>query len=310
MSFKLHPKQDVAAELMRVILEELDAAVAHTTARGTPAPERLRRARTSTKKVRACLKLMHAAAPKLRRHENRTLAQAARALGAWRDGDAMVDAIERVLTGSHVTLQRDDLQCIQRSLRRHRTTLQPSRAERSRTLRTFVRALQASRRRLADAAPDIDFTHVARGLRRTYKHARDAFAAARSKQEAKAFHKWRKAVKAYAYQCHLLRAAWPPAMKELRHELKDLGRQLGEEHDLFLLARWLKKAWRKHELDTEREIVRTLLALIAARRAELQASALAAGERLFTDRPRVVEDRMKQWWQAASTERDPIVASS
>ncbi len=146
------------------------------------------------------------------------------------------------------------------------------------------------------------FASVAIELRRCYKRARDARETAEAKPTAETFHEWRKATKTYAYQCRLLRAAWPPAMKELQRELKALASRLGDEHDLNMLEARLDKLHRKGKLDLQEKLFRAVLDLIAARRHELRDEALPLGKRLFADRPAAVAVRMKKWWAVAAAD--------
>jgi len=309
MGFKLDPKRDVGAGLRRVMREEIAAAIAEAGRRQRSWAKRIHRARLATKKVRAVLKLVRSSAPKLYRTENRRLGRAARAFSAWRDADAMLACFASLLERHADAIRPARFDPVSRALRAHRRAIQPRPAEVRRAVREFVAALRETDRRLSRWKPDLDFDALAEGLRRSYRRARRALRAVRRNPTAEKFHAWRKATKACGYQCRLLRAAWRPAMKELGRELKELGGRLGDEHDFHLLAAWLTQRQRQGRLDLEPAVLDAALALIEARRQELQAEARLLGERAFADRPAALARRMTEWWRIARAAPEPGAVS-
>ena len=119
----------------------------------------------------------------------------------------------------------------------------------------------AARRRRARAA----------GGRKRYKAARKAGG-------GEALHELRKRVKDRWYHERLLREGWPAVAKAYGAEADRLGELLGDEHDLAVLDERLAR--RGGELRTRADLG-AVRALIAERRAELAAEALALGRRLY-----------------------------
>ena len=299
MSFKLEPDGRVGAEFIRVIHEEITATVAVVGRQHVALKVRFHRARTATKRLRAAIKLIRGAAPHLSRRENRRLRDIARGFSVPRDADAMLDCLTALLQDSPGAIRAVQCARVRRALQHHRRAVQPLSAELKKHWRDFKAALRACDRRIGRSHLELKFESVAAELRRGYKRARKALRAARSAPNADTFHAWRKSAKTYSNQCRLLRAAWPPAMKELRDELRMLTGRLGDEHDLNVLETRLTRLYRKELLAIDASLFRTLIGLIDQRRNELRTEALPLGERLFAERPAVIEARMKAWWKVA-----------
>jgi CHAD domain-containing protein len=209
----------------------------------------------------------------------------------------MLDSFDAVL--KHYAIPPQKFRAVRAALVAHRRAVTPTRVEIERTLHTFVLRLRKVVQRLDGWESDADFPAIAADFGRTYRRARRALQAIEAKPTARFFHEWRKATKAYFYQCRLLRTLWPPAMKELGDELKQLASILGDEHDLTVLRDRLRQLSRKDKLEIDDDTRTGILGLIATRRSELRAEAIPLGERLFADKPRVVATRVTRWWRVA-----------
>jgi len=113
-----------------------------------------------------------------------------------------------------------------------------------------------------------------KGLRRTYKRARDRMRAA---ADAEDLHKWRSSVKQHWYHIRLMRRAWPEVMRAWAEELSTLGALLGDHHDLEMLCERLEEA----------RTPDTMLVLAQARRRQegLERRAMEIGGRAFAPPP-------------------------
>ena len=297
MSHHLDPAGEPGAELARAVHDRLTQTIAATSNRRLSTKERIHAARTSTKKMRAALQLVRTQERKHCHREIRALGDAARDLSALRDADTMVDTFDAVL--KHYAVPRKKFASVRVALLAHRRAVMPTRASVERRLRTFVARLREVQRRLHDWEPDTRFAALAGDFSRSYHRARRACAAVEKEPSAKTYHQWRIATKRYFYQCRLLRAAWPPAMKALAAELRELSSHLGDEHDLSVLRTHLRKLFREDRLEVEDDTARAMLGLLSSRRDELRAAAIPLGERLFADKRRAVEARMVRWWEVA-----------
>src|SRR5262249_41202826 len=114
---------------------------------------------------------------------------------------------------------------------------------------------------------------LAPGLDTAYTEGREAFAALGDSPSFEAVHDLRKRGKDLWYQVRLLRDAWEPVMEATAEEIHDFTDQLGDHHDLAVLALDLDQ---RSQVDpAQRE---ALKGLIEAGQAELLAEARSAGE--------------------------------
>ncbi len=140
---------------------------------------------------------------------------------------------------------------------------------------------------------------VTPGLRRLYGEGRRRMRRARRRGDFESMHAWRKRVKALRYAAETLdRGGESRDTKSARrlHRLArradGLGEMLGEEHDLALLARVVRK--RSTLFVGERKQRKRLLKAIARRRGRLRKRALREGSRLYRRKPKVFVRRLRE----------------
>jgi CHAD domain-containing protein len=124
---------------------------------------------------------------------------------------------------------------------------------------------------------------VSVGLQRLYRQGRrrGRRAARTGLEDVRAMHEWRKRVKDLRYVAEML------GRKSLARRADALGEVLGEDHDLAVLADWVR-THAKHGPRSQRVGRRTrklLLKLIAKRRRKLRKRALSEGRRLYRRSP-------------------------
>ncbi len=139
------------------------------------------------------------------------------------------------------------------------------------------------------------FEPLADGLRRTYRRGRRGWRAAAAEPSVENLHEWRKRVKDLWYHYSILEETWKPVMSALADETHELSERLGDDHDLAVLL-----AWAQEHAAAELE---ELELLVARRRGELQADAMAYGARLYADKPGAFVERIERWWQSAGAAR-------
>ncbi len=129
------------------------------------------------------------------------------------------------------------------------------------------------------------------GLMTAYHDGRDAFEEVSDDPTAEAVHEWRKRAKDLWYQLRILSELWPAVLGETAEVAHDLADQLGDHHDLAVLAA---------DLD-QRDVVdpEPIRELIGRRQEELLARALAIGARLYAEKPKAFDKRLAAYWRAA-----------
>ncbi|MEY4939352.1 MAG: hypothetical protein RIQ93_1087 [Verrucomicrobiota bacterium] len=300
MAFKLHPKRDPGREIARVVQVLLGRTARKLSRLDTPVTERIHCARTACKRARAALKLAASPQKKLFRRENLWLRDTARALARARDADAHLTSIDALLKRTRGPLNRRAVAVAREALATRIQIAGANSPALEHQLTQATARLQKSGERLAAWRPEFDCAAMGRNFGRGYVRARAAGIAARREKTAEAFHQWRKATKTCAHQSRLLRAAATPMLKKLRANLDQLGKQLGDEHDLTILREQVEKLSRLPRRDPlEEKGMRTALGVIDARREALRTSALALGRRTFARRKRRVMSELKKGWRRA-----------
>jgi hypothetical protein len=97
----------------------------------------------------------------------------------------------------------------------------------------------------------------------------------------------------------LLRELWKPVIGSLSKETKELSDLLGDDHNLDILHKTLRKSPGKYG---KKRDIQVLLGLIDRRSAELRMGAHGIGARIFAEKPRAFGRRFKDYWKAWRTQ--------
>lgn len=294
MAYELLPDESVREGFARCAREQLDQAIADLSEGIREDPvEAIHSARKAIKKERSLLRLFREAIPaKQRRRENEALRGAARGLSSARDGDVMIETLDKLS-------ERFAGQVPARTFDEIRKRLESERdSERGELVGSSLEAgavqeLDAVRLRVDDwKLRRGGWKALESGLIRTFKRGNDGLTRAREDRSLETWHEWRKRVKDLWYHDRLLAPSCGPAVEghaEDAHRLADL---LGDDHDLGVLHQRLTSG------ETAAVDVESLISLIDHRRGELQREALHIGGRVYAESPDAFGRRMKRSWQA------------
>jgi len=153
---------------------------------------------------------------------------------------------------------------------------------------------------------DLSCKGLRRNVQKTYRRGRKALRKAIETTSTKRLHAFRKRAKELWYQLRLLRPLAPAVFKELNDELKGIGHYLGQIHDLAFVAARLASIG-----PARKQGERILNALIDARAAELEQTAVALGERFYAERPDRFARRISKYfseWEKIKVRCSPAVA--
>jgi CHAD domain-containing protein len=295
MPYRLEPGEGVQVAVRRCAREQLDNAIAELTD-GVKADsvKAVHEARKSLKKQRSLLRLVRGSFDRRqRRRENATFREAGRNLGAARDADVMIRALDDLAERfagqvTHATFAaiREQLEARQEAARLH--------SMQSDVISEVSDELSAARLRIDDWHLRRDgWAALRNGLLRGYRRGRKAWARARVEPSVENLHDWRKRSKDLWYHLRLLRPISPHTMRghaEDAHHLSDL---LGDDHDLAVLRETL--------IETASEIPADLAPVIGPidhRRAQLQTEAIFMGQRLYAESPKLFSRRIHRYWKA------------
>jgi CHAD domain-containing protein len=129
-------------------------------------------------------------------------------------------------------------------------------------------------------------------VRRLYRRGRKRMRGAMRTGTATDYHAWRRDAKDLGYVVRLLGAAWEGPLEALADELQQLGKALGDEHDLTVLHEALLAAGGDPPVLTPR-----LARAIQRRQQSLRARARAVGGRLWVEKPGPFASRLVGYWQ-------------
>jgi CYTH domain-containing protein/CHAD domain-containing protein len=293
-AYRLLADEDAADGVRRVIVGRLDKAAERLRdagdAEGDALAEAIHGARKDLKKARAALRLAREALGEDFKRENRALRDAARTLSASRDAEVKLATLDALADGE------GDVPPAATALWREALASDRDRivGEESGGTEEAVAAIEAVAARAPEWRLRADgWKLLAPGLDTAYRDGRAAFAALGDSPDFEAVHDLRKRGKDLWYQLRLLRDAWQPVLDPTAEEVHDFTDLLGDHHDLAVLCVDLVG---REEVDAvHRETLRTL---IEARQASLLAEALAAGERIYAEKPKAFDNRLRAYWRA------------
>lgn len=299
MAFKFRIGEHAGDGLRRMAREQIDQALGEIADSGLPSHKTVHQVRKRCKKLRALLRLARGdldRSGKVYRRENACFRDAARSLSSVRDAEVLLQTCD-LLVGEHAEAgNRQRLQQVREVFEQRRHEVENANVDLDERIATVALTLREARERVDGWPVGNDFDALLPGLKATYRAARKAMKKAIKKPTTENLHEWRKHVKYHLYHVQVLRPAWNSVLKAWRNELKDLGENLGDDHDLAVFAQTLLDE--QDHFACNREL-RVLVGLSDRRRARLQAMMFPLGQRLFAEKPKRLAGRFETYWDAS-----------
>jgi CHAD domain-containing protein len=295
LAFKLHGDVSWDKELRRVMCEQIDDALSFLASGGHVRGERVHKARTCCKKVRAVLRLVRPRDEDFYQRENAELRNAARLLSAVRDAEVMVHCHDKLMKRlTRHGARRARFARIRRQLGLKKRDVLGDAGKFQHETKVFAAKMRKARRRIASHTGKLGNERtVMQQVKTIYRAARHAMRQVRDDSADEAWHEWRKRTKTYGYVLRLLHDARKPVLEAMREEVDELSELLGDDHDLAMFDAALadqKTNW------GPAAAVRALRRLIKPHRKRLQRASKRAGAIVFADRPSDVARRLDAWW--------------
>jgi CHAD domain-containing protein len=284
-AYRLKSKESLPEGLARAARGRIDHAIDELRGKTDSTPEEaVHAARKDLKKLRALVRLARGELGESTfARENRAFRDAGRELAAARDSDVMLNTLDAL------ELPAGPGWDLRKAIQAHRA--RNGGGGRHTAAAGVVSMLREARRRVDDwPLEDDSFRALRDGLESTYRRGRRDFKAVQANASVEALHEWRKRVKDLWYHHSLLRALWPPVMEAVGDEAHELADRLGDDHDLAVLADWIRE-----HTDAGPEFFDA----VDRRRAELQAEAITLGARLYADKPKAYVRRLRRLWRAS-----------
>lgn len=278
---KSESPSQAAQRLCRKRIDEARGQLEHSER-----PEAIHGVRKEIKKLRAIFRLVRGEIKQNDYKKNmKALRVAADCLAASRDSRVTLRAFEKLtgrsqrFAGVEKALQKYCKRASRR-FQKHDSAAQAERLLRKTGRRVDKLKIEAS-----------GWAALEPGVDQAYSRGQASWEAVRQEPSAENFHEWRRHVKDLWYHLRLLCPNWPAATRDLVENLKFLGDQLGDDHDLDLLKQFLVDQC--DEGDPEGA---ALNKLIAARQKKLRASALKLGAQLYAESPAAFCRRLGAEW--------------
>jgi len=292
--YRWHPGSPAQDELQRIARAQIDRALAELDEGDRH--RAVHSVRKRGKKIRALLRLVRPAAPKLYRRENAAFRDMMRRVSDDRDVGVAVETYDALLRRFSEDGIAEELAPVRAALaqRRHEVLGEGLDAR----LHAIRMDLLAACERVEDwELEDGGFDVLEDGFAKTYGRARARMGDAYADATSSAFHLWRKRTKYHRYHLRLLQDVWPPVLKAHRGQVHELTDLLGDDHDLAVLRQTLLA---EPERFGDRRTVAALCGLLDRRRAELQAAARTVGQRCFAEEPDRLVARLRIYWESAT----------
>ena len=301
MAYRIRPECKVKREVRAAALDRISEAQRALRLPAVQRAEGVHQARKRFKELRALLRLVREPLGDSFQRENACVRDLARLLAESREATAMLESWDALARTQGQLFAEQPLQQV-----RQRLALRAEPAGQDGALEASIEQALAELDELAVRVNDwqLDgkgFALLKGGLERSYRDGCRNLARAQRAPDAESLHEWRKRVKDQWYHSQLLTPCWPQDFKRRCRHLKRLADDLGDEHDLAMMAQLLEDEPALFGDETTGE---RLAALIEARRAELQAAAFASGQRLYAESPKALVKRIEVYWRIARAEGD------
>ncbi len=273
------------AQILRIACSLFDGALHSATHPSVDPAEDVHLFRTTTKRLRALLRLIRPAVARAAfAREDARLKRAAHQLAHLRDRAVAVETL-------------DSLACSAAILRRCglADSTEPATTKGHRdAMRLAARGIEEARRGFLRLRVEADgWDAVGHGLVKTYEQARRRMKAAFAEPSDGAFHRWRIRVKQLCYQLEWLQAVWPKRFATMLKRLRKLGDTLGSDHDLVVLRERLGET----SGTTQRaSAITELESCIASRSRHLRKASQSLAAKILRETPRIFCRRCKSRW--------------
>ncbi len=299
----LLPGESVGAGLRRMALGQVEMAIEMLEGASSDPGTAVHETRKALKRLRALVRVLESElGRKTAAREDRALAETARLLAGARDGEVLLATLDSLVERHPGKLAgRKSVARLRRSLAAEHERAMRRALEDPANRARAIGELRAVRERLLvwNLSDRHGIAVVEPGLLRLYSQGRKRWERCerRKGDETREMHLWRKRVKDLRYVAEMLdtrEAAAngtrsrrePQQLGRVASRADSLGELLGEDHDLAVLADWIRRNGKRRRTRVGRKTRRTLLKLIARRRRQLRRQALRKGERLYRARPK------------------------
>jgi hypothetical protein len=291
MAYELARGNPLAAELRRVALEQVERIDAELQRFPDDARGSVHEMRRRIKELRALFRLSREAiGDESYALANTMFRDMARLISVSRDRDATLQLLARIRPELSSVAGADAYRSVRRAVRRRAVT-----DDADTVTNTIAAELQRARLMIEgwSFSSHDDFSLIGPGLERTYRRGRKALRGASASHSPDDLHEMRKHVKDQMFQLQLLKNVAPAFLKPQRDLLTQLGKTLGEHHDLHTLE--LRIGQVPFRTRGRRESIASSL---RERMIRLEAEAFRLGRFAYAESPSAWVARVRSYWES------------
>jgi CHAD domain-containing protein len=294
MPYKLMPQTKVPENVIRIVNEQIDRAIAELTDKNLEPLTGVYQTRKRIKKIRALIRLVRKEMGEIYNYENLLLRDVGRKLADIRDAQATVETFDKLGQRYPARFVYGAYKRARMGLEKRRQLITDNKTYLDKLINEVVGNLQSIRKRLKSWPLTTDhFSAIDVGYRKTYRRGRWLFNQALQAASPENLHELRKAVKYHWYHGRLLGKIDSKWMLKYNAAVKKMADLLGEHHDMASLHSMLLKHPERYGTYHE---IRELLMLIDKRQNELWEQTKPLGNLIFLEKPRIIEKRMLEKW--------------
>lgn len=296
MNFRLQPNAPLHQSAKAIAIAQVDDIMA-SGGLAAAAPKAVHEARKTIKRLRALFSLIgDGIAPGDLKRERQRLRDLAGSLAGARDAHVMSETARSLAEDGMPRGCRPVSEAVAALLEERRAAADSamiggdgrSPLKGFEDLRDALDALSLAELRLEG---------VLSGLAKTYRAGRDlhgpVFA---SGVHDEAFHDLRKQVQRHWRHLQLVSGAWPKALRPQIGLAHELGEMLGRDHDLAVLAAFVRDNAESIGSSKGREAYVSLIGKVQVR---LRAHASVLAQRLYAEKPKALKTRVRVYWRTA-----------
>jgi len=302
MAFEFTSGESAGDGIRRMARQQIDKALDEIADGDLDNQRTVHQVRKRCKKLRALLRLARGdldVTGKVYQRENICFRDAARSLSNVRDAQAILETCDNLVATVSGQRNRERLKTLRDVLEAQKQTASSHNDDLNERLDALAVTFLEARARVHTWPIGDGFNSLAPGLKKNYRQGRKAMLKAARQSGTAHFHDWRKRVKYHFYHMQVLAPIWKGVLKPWKNEIKRLGEDLGDEHDLAVFTQMLSQnpgaILSRRDLDA-------LRALSWERRTRLQTRSLSLGQRIFAEKPKHLTSRLDTCWQASLAE--------
>lgn len=295
MAFSLKPAQSVRKNLRRLAGRQIEKALG-SLADTSDMDKAVHEVRKCCKRLRALLRLVrpHVAEDAYQR-ENTRFRDAARPLSEVRDAAVLVETLDKLREDFPDPPSAEAIGDIRKELVARKQKVQTHVQDEQNALAAVIDAFRQAQERVSAWTGVADrWRSLGDGVQAVYQKARAAFVTAADDPTVDNLHEWRKQTKYLRHHMEILTPLWPEMIGDVAEQSDRLGEFLGEDHDLAVLRQFLTD---QSDRFGGMSALDGLLGLVEQRRRQLLRDELLRGERLYQERPRNFNQRLRGYWR-------------